>query len=104
MRENVQVTVLAFAVFFAVFAGSMQAQAAGFYPPPVGMTVGLSKAENNGLTLHRKVVRLDAKYMRQVVPFRSDEPVGTIIVMTGEKFLYLILGDGKAMRYGGIVA
>jgi lipoprotein-anchoring transpeptidase ErfK/SrfK len=76
------------------------AQAAGLFPPPAGMTVSTSRADNNGLLLHRKVVRLDAKFMRQVVPFSSDEPVGTIIVMTEQKFLYLILGDGKAMRYG----
>ncbi|HWA19147.1 MAG TPA: L,D-transpeptidase [Devosia sp.] len=76
------------------------AHAAGLYPPPAGMTVSTSRADNNGLLLHRKVVRLDPKFMRQVVPFRSDEPVGTVIVMTEQKFLYLILGDGKAMRYG----
>ena len=45
-------------------------------------------------------VRLDARYMRQVVPFRSDERPGTIVVDTGQKFLYLVLADGKALRYG----
>jgi lipoprotein-anchoring transpeptidase ErfK/SrfK len=38
--------------------------------------------------------------MRQVVAYDSDEAVGTIIVSTGDKYLYLILGGGKAMRYG----
>jgi lipoprotein-anchoring transpeptidase ErfK/SrfK len=83
-----------------VASTALPVQAAGLFPPPAGMSVSTSRADNNGLTLYRKVVRLDAKYMRQVVPFRSEEPVGTIIVMTGQKFLYLILGDGKAMRYG----
>lgn len=45
-------------------------------------------------------VRLDAKYMRQVVPFQINEKPGTIVVNTGQKFLYLVLGDGKALRYG----
>jgi lipoprotein-anchoring transpeptidase ErfK/SrfK len=35
-----------------------------------------------------------------VVPYDTAERAGTIIVNTGEKFLYLVLGGGKAMRYG----
>lgn len=45
-------------------------------------------------------VRLDAKYKRQIVEFASSEKAGTIIVNTGQKFLYLVLGGGKAIRYG----
>jgi len=45
-------------------------------------------------------VRLDKQFRRQLVRFDSDEAPGTIIVATGKKFLYLVLGDGKAMRYG----
>ncbi|MGL4240954.1 MAG: L,D-transpeptidase [Beijerinckiaceae bacterium] len=37
---------------------------------------------------------------RQVVSFATTQPAGTIIVNTAERRLYLILGDGKAMRYG----
>ena len=69
-----------------------------FQPPP-GMTT-TSGTPSNGLMLRNGKVRLDAKYMRQVVPFDSDEAPGTLIVMTGQKFLYLLLGDGMAMRYG----
>lgn len=44
--------------------------------------------------------KLDKKYRRQVVSVQTAEAPGTIIVNTGEKFLYLVLGDGKALRYG----
>ena len=45
-------------------------------------------------------VKLDRQFRRQIVRFDSDEAPGTIVVVTGKKFLYLVLGDGKAMRYG----
>jgi lipoprotein-anchoring transpeptidase ErfK/SrfK len=47
-----------------------------------------------------KGVRLDRKFMRQVVAYETREAPGTIVVNTGQKFLYLVLGHGKAMRYG----
>ena len=37
---------------------------------------------------------------REIVPFTGDFAKGTIIVNTVERRLYLVLGDGKAMRYG----
>ena len=43
---------------------------------------------------------LPAPLRRQVVSYLSNEPAGTIIIDTGHTFLYLTLGDGKALRYG----
>ena len=40
------------------------------------------------------------KYKRQMVSYPSKEKPGTIIVDTGARHLYFILGDGKAVRYG----
>jgi lipoprotein-anchoring transpeptidase ErfK/SrfK len=37
---------------------------------------------------------------RQVVSFPSAEKPGTIIVKTKERTLFLVLGEGRAMRYG----
>jgi lipoprotein-anchoring transpeptidase ErfK/SrfK len=37
---------------------------------------------------------------RQVVSYQSNEAPGTIIIDTAHTFLYLTLGDGKALRYG----
>nr|WP_316653102.1 L,D-transpeptidase [uncultured Gellertiella sp.] len=44
--------------------------------------------------------RINAKYLRQEVSFASSDKPGTIVVDTREKLLYLILGNGRAMRYG----
>jgi lipoprotein-anchoring transpeptidase ErfK/SrfK len=68
-----------------------------FNPPP-GMSVTAQQPQN-GLTLRQKY-RLNPMFMRQVVPFRTDERVGTIVVDTEHHFLYLVLGEGKALRYG----
>lgn len=37
---------------------------------------------------------------RRMVDYESDLAVGTIVVETGEKWLYLVLEDDKALRYG----
>jgi lipoprotein-anchoring transpeptidase ErfK/SrfK len=37
---------------------------------------------------------------RQIVAYPGKEPAGTVIVDTPHTFLYLTLGDGKAVRYG----
>ncbi|KQZ15098.1 MULTISPECIES: L,D-transpeptidase [unclassified Mesorhizobium] len=46
------------------------------------------------------ISKVPRKYHRQIVRFDSQEKPGTIIVDTNEKFLYLVMADGKAMRYG----
>ena len=37
---------------------------------------------------------------RQLVDHPSKEPAGTLIIDTANTYLYLVLGGGKAMRYG----
>ena len=44
--------------------------------------------------------KIPEQYRRQVVKFKGDEAPGTVIVDTKAKFLYYVMGDGKAMRYG----
>jgi lipoprotein-anchoring transpeptidase ErfK/SrfK len=43
---------------------------------------------------------MDPRYLRQEVEYHGREAPGTIIIDTPNKFLYLIDGDGRAMRYG----
>ena len=43
---------------------------------------------------------LPDRLQRQVVNYPTREPRGTIIDDTPHTFLYLVLGDGQAMRYG----
>ncbi len=44
--------------------------------------------------------QLPSRFQRQIVNFPTPEPAGTIIVDTPNTYLYLVLGHGKAMRYG----
>jgi lipoprotein-anchoring transpeptidase ErfK/SrfK len=43
---------------------------------------------------------LPPQFRRQVVDYNSIEPAGTIVIDTAHTYLYLVLGGGKAMRYG----
>jgi lipoprotein-anchoring transpeptidase ErfK/SrfK len=43
---------------------------------------------------------LPANLKRQLVDYQTKEPAGTIVVDTAHTYLYLILGNGKALRYG----
>ncbi len=42
-------------------------------------------------------------YQRHVVQYHRKEAPGSILVDTSERFLYYVLPDGKAIRYGVIV-
>ncbi|MEM1377252.1 MAG: L,D-transpeptidase [Pseudomonadota bacterium] len=44
--------------------------------------------------------RIDNQYLRQVVRDPTGERAGSIVVDTGNHFLYLVLGNGNAVRYG----
>ena len=45
-------------------------------------------------------VELPARLRRQVVAYPTREAAGTIIIDTPHTYLYLVLGNGQAMRYG----
>lgn len=45
-------------------------------------------------------VEMPARLRRQVVNYSTREAPGTIIIDTPNTYLYLVLGNGQAMRYG----
>ena len=45
-------------------------------------------------------VELPARLRRQVVAYPTREAPGTVIIDTPHTYLYLVLGNGQAMRYG----
>ena len=71
-------------------------QAAPQPPPPAG-TAALPP-EDQPETGQPK--ELPENLRRQLVDFQTKEPAGTIIVDTANTYLYLVLGGGKALRYG----
>lgn len=44
--------------------------------------------------------RIDPKFWRQEVRYETSEPLGTIVVNTPARFLYLVQSGGRAIRYG----
>jgi lipoprotein-anchoring transpeptidase ErfK/SrfK len=45
-------------------------------------------------------IERDARFTRQVVKYPTSEATGTIIIDTRDTYLYVVLGNGSAMRYG----
>lgn len=87
----------------ALLTASLPAQAETFKPgwrfnPPPGVTLTQNKPRH-ALELQGNP-HVSPIYLRQVVPYRTSERSGTIIVDTTQHFLYLVLGNGQALRYG----
>ena len=61
-------------------------------PPPA---VEATPYEDQGSTF-----QLPARLRRQVVSYATREAPGTIIIDTPNTYLYYVLGNGQAMRYG----
>jgi lipoprotein-anchoring transpeptidase ErfK/SrfK len=59
-------------------------------PPPVAVA---PQDDDQGF-------ELPARLRRQVVNYSTREAPGTIIIDTPNTYLYLVLGNGQAMRYG----
>lgn len=58
-------------------------------------------AVDNGVTFRTtNFATIDRKWRRQVVKYFSSEPVGTVVVDTRQHFLYLIMENKTAIRYG----
>jgi lipoprotein-anchoring transpeptidase ErfK/SrfK len=43
---------------------------------------------------------VEPAYQRQPVFFRTNEPPGTVVVFTSQRYLYLVQGNNRALRYG----
>lgn len=66
-----------------------------------GSSAKYAELNDGGHTLPAiDVSSIDPAMLRQRVDYRTREPAGTIVVDTAARHLYLVEGDGKAMRYG----
>jgi lipoprotein-anchoring transpeptidase ErfK/SrfK len=87
-----------FVVVAALGAGTVSAQAqAG---RPLQQSQELSVEEEPGYEPTPDEENLPAAYQRQLVFFRTTEPPGTIVVTTSQRFLYVVQGNNRALRYG----
>ena len=87
----IAMSLAAAAAWTAPAATQVQRQA-----PPETMQV----EDQPGYEPNAEEERLPATFQRQLVFFRTTEAPGTIIVHTSERFLYLVQGNNRALRYG----
>ena len=83
------------------------ALAAGLSAPLCGPAAAQARPENQedvpdqpGYVPTEDEEQLPAAYQRQMVFFRSTESPGTIVVHTADRFLYIVQGNNRALRYG----
>jgi lipoprotein-anchoring transpeptidase ErfK/SrfK len=101
-------TVIVGAAFVALFASSWSTAAwsqslfGGLFDrdrTPLGQPASYGQAPQAAAS--RADDEMIAPFLqRQIVAYPNKEPAGTVIVDTPHTFLYLTLGDGKALRYG----
>ena len=60
----------------------------------------LAIEDQPGYQPSRSEEELDAALQRQPVFFRTSEPAGTVVIFTSQRFLYLVQGNSRAIRYG----
>jgi lipoprotein-anchoring transpeptidase ErfK/SrfK len=60
----------------------------------------LQVGDEPGRISTEEVVINDGPFARQMVFFRSSEAPGTVVVHTSERFLYVVQGNNRALRYG----
>jgi len=94
LRQQFFVPLLMVFLFF-----SLSAQAQGVLTS-LQQQQELSIEEQPGLEPDPQDERLPPAFQRTSVFFRSSEMPGTIIVHTSERFLYVVQGGNRALRYG----
>jgi lipoprotein-anchoring transpeptidase ErfK/SrfK len=84
--------------------GSAPPQAAPQPAPQVGQA---APGQNSVMTLppedqpeQGSPKELPPNLKRQLVDYQTNQPAGTIVIDTPNTYLYLVLGHGKALRYG----
>ncbi|HKS20853.1 MAG TPA: L,D-transpeptidase [Bradyrhizobium sp.] len=73
--------------------------------PPIDPPQGMYRQEQQDMYRQEETADpaqrpFDPRYAKQVVDYHGKEGPGTIVVDTPNKFLFLVQGDGKALRYG----
>jgi lipoprotein-anchoring transpeptidase ErfK/SrfK len=97
-------TAIAFATALLTVPFAAQAQTLGYAPMqpqafprdqiyPQGSTAQEPQASDDDAVLPDRL-------RRQIVSFDRNEPAGTIVIDTANTYLYYVLGQGRAIRYG----
>ena len=80
--------------------GAAQSRYRGPAPEPERAYANTAPAADPRLEPQAPGREFDPRYLPQEVDYHGKETPGTIVIDTPNKFLFLVQGDGKAMRYG----
>ena len=87
--------------FSAIFVMTMTATFAGLQPAAArSATDTMDIGDEPGRISSEEATITDGPFARQVVFFRSNEAPGTLVVHTSERFIYVVMGNSRALRYG----
>jgi lipoprotein-anchoring transpeptidase ErfK/SrfK len=86
----------------AVFAGAISTSAAA---APLSLFPSDNRAAPQAtayapVEFEQDAADLPARFKRQVVNYPTHEAPGTVIIDSPNTYLYLVLGNGRALRYG----
>ena len=85
----------------AVFVITVTATFAGLQPAAArSATETMDIGDEPGRISSEEATITDGPFARQVVFFRSTEAPGTLVVHTSERFIYVVMGNSRALRYG----
>jgi len=80
---------------------TMTATFAGLQPSAArSATETMDIGDEPGRISSEEATITDGPFARQVVFFRSTEAPGTLVVHTSERFIYVVMGNSRALRYG----
>ena len=99
------VTAFAFATALLTVPFAAQAQTLGYAPMqpqayPQDQTYSSQGYASEAPQAADEDAALPDRLRRQIVSFDRNEPAGTIVIDTANTYLYYVLGNGRAMRYG----
>ncbi len=88
----------------ALSFGSASAQTFGYLPtqaPAYAQDQGYPRDDlNEAPQAADEDAQLPDRLRKQIVSFDRSEPAGTIVIDTNNTYLYYVLGNGRAVRYG----
>src|SRR5215475_9300295 len=100
-RNRIFSCVVISAVVGVAMASSASAQPLALTDPFYGRTTVFdSVIRDQARTEDQDTIALPARLKRQVVDYPTREAPGTVIIDTPHTYLYLVLGNSKAIRYG----
>jgi lipoprotein-anchoring transpeptidase ErfK/SrfK len=100
MSASIRAFSFAAACAAALLASPASAQPLPFLMFPFGQSLPQA-AEPPAMAMPREDgAEQPSRYKRQIVEYRTGEAAGTIIIDTPHTYLYYVLGNGRAVRYG----